>query len=65
MIRDFISQHTLRVEAGLAQSMEQLVKNMKARRIMGESGETGESAAINALSEKKVEARKSEIVAKR
>jgi hypothetical protein len=34
--RDFISQHTLRVEAGLSHMMEQLVTNMKARRIMGE-----------------------------
>ena len=36
--RDFISPHTLRVEAGLSHMMEQLVTNMKARRIMGESG---------------------------
>jgi len=34
---DFISPHTLRVEAGLSQMMEQLVLNQKARRIMGES----------------------------
>lgn len=34
---DFISPHTLRVEAGLSHMMEQLVTNMKARRIMGES----------------------------
>lgn len=34
---DFISAHTLRVEAGLSMMMEQLVTNPKARRIMGES----------------------------
>lgn len=38
--RDFISQHTLRVEAGLSHMMEQLVTNMKARRLMGEVGES-------------------------
>lgn len=39
---DFISAHTLRVEAGLSMMMEQLVTNPKARRIMGESEKGGE-----------------------
>jgi serine/threonine protein kinase len=40
---DFISAHTLRVEAGLSMMMEQLVTNPKARRIMGESEKTDAS----------------------
>lgn len=48
---DFISPHTLRVEAGLSQMMEQLVLNQKARRIMGESDKT-DNLRPGALSEK-------------
>lgn len=48
---DFISPHTLRVEAGLSRMMEQLVLNPKARRIMGESGKS-DNLRPAALSEK-------------
>jgi hypothetical protein len=33
---DFISPHTLRVEAGLSHMMEQLVTKVKARQLMGD-----------------------------
>jgi len=53
-IRDFISAHTLRVEAGLSHMMEQLGTNMKARKLIGpmEDMEARKPEKIDALSSK-------------
>ncbi len=34
-LRDFVSAHTLRVEFGLANEMDQLDRNYKVRQLMG------------------------------
>ncbi len=38
VIRDFIARHTLRVEFGLANEMDQLDRNSKLRQVMGADG---------------------------